>query len=82
MWDVETREELHRFTSYTAFVPDHAVCPDGRTAFSVSLADSLIQCEITDLHLDEPIKWVHDNCYLREFKCDEWAQYHVEMLCE
>ena len=82
LWDFETGEELYRFTEHTAWTPDVAFSPDGHTAFSISLDGSFIQRQITDLPLNELVKWVHANRYLHELTCDERTQYHVEPLCE
>ena len=82
LWDFETGEELRRFSGHTAWVPDVAFSPDGHTAFSVSLDGSLTQWQVTDLPLDELIRWVRANRYLRELTCEERTQYKIEPLCE
>jgi WD40 repeat protein len=56
---------------------------DGQTAFSAPLSDRWVtQWRITDWPLDKLLPWVHENRYIRDFTCEERAQYDIEPLCE
>ena len=73
---------IHDVFHNPELVPDLVFCPDGQTAYSVSLDGALIEWQVSDLPLDKLIGWVRSNRYVRELTCDERAQYRVEPLCQ
>lgn len=82
LWDFETGKELRRFTGHTSAVPYVAFSPDGQSAFSSSFDNTVIQWQVTKWPLDRLLEWIEDNRYVRDFTCDERAQYRIEPLCE
>jgi WD40 repeat protein/serine/threonine protein kinase len=83
LWDLTTGQELRRFAGHatSAWVPTTTFSPDGQTAFSVGLDGAAIQWQIAQPPLDELIAWTLANRYIREFTCEERAQYLIEPLC-
>lgn len=82
LWDFETGRELRRFTGHTAPVWGVVFSPDGQTAYSSSFDGALIEWQISDWSMEEVLDWVQDNRYMRDFTCEERAQYRIEPLCE
>ena len=83
--DLTTEEEVRRFYgSQQVGVWNAVFSPDGLTIFSSTLEPQgdVIQWRIADWPLDELHAWINENRYVRELKCDERAQYHVEPLCK
>lgn len=83
LWDFETGGVLRHFRGFTNW-GNVIFGPDEQTAFSVtgSAADGIIEWKIADMPLDELLEWISANRYVREFTCDERAQYRLEPLCE
>jgi hypothetical protein len=44
--------------------------------------EAVIQWRIVDIPLDELLAWVRANRYVRDFTCEERAQYDITPLCE
>jgi WD40 repeat protein len=83
LWDFATGQELRRFTGVLDRVITVVFSPDGQTAFSAPMAaDWVSQWQIADWPLDKLLAWVHENRYIRDFTCEERAQYRIEPLCE
>jgi len=82
LWDIATGQELNRFRGHTAGIWDLVFSPDGQYAFSSSYDHTVLQWRITDWPLDELLKWVHENRYIRDFTCEERETYRIEPLCE
>jgi WD40 repeat protein/DNA-binding SARP family transcriptional activator len=81
LWDFETGQELHRFVSDPS-TKGVAFSPDGQTVFGASYSGTLYQWQVADWPLDKLLAWVHENRYIRDFTCEERAQYRIEPLCE
>jgi WD40 repeat protein len=83
LWDLATGQELRRFVGHatSVWVPTTTFSPDGQTAFSVGLDGAAIQWQIAQPPLDELIAWTLANRYIREFTCEERAQFLIEPLC-
>ncbi|WP_119071297.1 nSTAND1 domain-containing NTPase [Aggregatilinea lenta] len=86
VWSFETGEELQRFwgRSYSTVLWNVVFSPDGQTAYSSTFGpqEDVIQWRITDWPLDDLFAWVRENRYVRDFTCEERAQYRIEPLCE
>jgi WD40 repeat protein len=82
LWDFETGEELRRIQAHPGGAFGVVFSPDSQMAFSVGMDGALMEWQIADPSVDELLKWVHENRYLRELTCEERAQYRVEPLCE
>jgi WD40 repeat protein/serine/threonine protein kinase len=82
LWDFKTGQELRRFPGHTAYVFRVMFSPDGQTAYSSSGDGTVREWQIAEWSLEELLGWVQDNRYIREFTCEERAQYRVEPLCE
>ncbi len=83
LWDFRTGGILHHFRGYTNW-GNVVFGPDEQTAFSVggSASDGVIEWKIADMPLDELVEWTYANRYIREFTCDERAQYRIEPRCD
>jgi WD40 repeat protein len=81
LWDFATGEEQRRFNA-SDIVYSIAFDPDGQTVFTAHYDGPVIQWQVADWPLGKLLTWVHDNRYLRDFTCEERAQYRVEPLCE
>ena len=83
LWDFASGRELRRWQADPAWVWDIAFSPDGQTAFSGPLWGQWVsQWQITAPSLDEVMSWIAENRYVRDFTCEERAQYRIEPLCE
>ncbi len=82
LWDIASGHELRRFTGHTAGIWEVIFSPDGQYAFSSSFDMSVLQWRIANWSVDELLAWIRDNRYVREFTCEERAQYRIEPLCE
>jgi WD40 repeat protein len=82
LWNLESGEELRRWVAHNGEVQEIMFSPDGKTAYSASFDGNVRQWQIADWPLDTLLAWVHENRYIRDFTCDERAQYRIEPLCE
>ena len=83
LWDFASGRELRRWQADPAWVWDIAFSPDGQTAFSGPFWGQWVsQWQITAPSLDEVMSWIAQNRYIRDFTCEERAQYRIEPLCE
>jgi WD40 repeat protein len=86
LWNVHTGAKLGRFTGYPsgAGLWNLVFSPDGQTAFSSAGGpdEAVIEWQIADWPLDKVLIWVRENRYVRDFTCEERAQYRVEPLCK
>jgi len=82
VWDFATGGILHHFHGYTNW-GNVAYASNEQTAFTAtgSAVDGIIEWKIADMGLDELLTWVHANRYVREFTCEERAQYRIEPPC-
>jgi WD40 repeat protein len=86
LWNLHTGAKLRLFTAYPsgAGLWNLVYSPDGQTVFSSAggPGEAVIEWQIADWPLDKLLTWVHENRYVRDFTCEERAQYHVEPLCK
>jgi WD40 repeat protein len=82
VWDFQTADELRTFSGHRAMVWNVVFDPDGRTFYSSSYDGEVIQWQFADWPLDKLLAWVRENRYVRDFTCEERAQYRIEPLCE
>ncbi len=87
MWDYKTGQEFRRFTAgiRRGWAWNVVFSPDGSmifTSFWHETFGPIIQWQIADWPLDDLLVWVHENRYIRDFTCEERAQYRIEPLCE
>ena len=86
LWNFETGEQIQQFQGYSAGAPAWNVVfnPDGRTFFSssINLQADVIEWRIAEWPLNDLLSWVQNNRYIREFTCEERAQYRIEPLCK
>jgi WD40 repeat protein/DNA-binding SARP family transcriptional activator len=82
LWDLGSGELIREF-GYTgpAVVFDIALSPDGRTALSGSVDQTITQWAIEDPTLEDLLIWIEANRYVRKLACDERARYQIEPLC-
>jgi WD40 repeat protein len=82
LWDFETATELARFTGHTNQVWNVAFATDGKTVFSAAYDGTVRQWRVEDQSLEELLRWIDDNRYVRDFTCEERAQHRIAPLCE
>jgi WD40 repeat protein/DNA-binding CsgD family transcriptional regulator len=86
LWDYATGLEVQRFQGHASatVVWNVVFSPDGQTAFSSALGpeEAVIQWRIVDMPLDDLRAWIAANRYVRDFTCEERAQYAIPPLCE
>ena len=82
LWDFETGEELRRFKGHTGLVPALEFGPAGETVYSAAMEGSVIEWKMSDTSLEELIKWIDENRFVRDFNCEERDKYHIVPLCE
>ncbi len=82
IWDYATGNMLRRFEGHMGWVFDVEFSPDGERLYSASADGTVREWQVSGWELDDLFNWVHENRYLREFTCEERAQYRVEPLCE
>ncbi|MCC7210148.1 MAG: WD40 repeat domain-containing protein [Anaerolineae bacterium] len=82
LWNFSTGQELRRM-KVPADVTTVSFTPDGQTAFSAPYTGtSVIQWEVVDQPLERLLAWVSTHRYVRDFTCEERAQYDIPPLCE
>jgi WD40 repeat protein/DNA-binding SARP family transcriptional activator len=82
LWDLESGELVREFGySGPAVVFDLALSPDGRTALSGSIDQTITQWSIDYPDLEGLLDWIEANRYVRELTCEERARYQIEPLC-
>lgn len=86
IWDLQTGEIQERIIPDGSDSPTTvAFSPDAKTIWlipSPASMNSIIQWRVADLSLDELLTWIAENRYMRDFTCEERAQYRIEPLCE
>ena len=55
---------------------------DDQTAYTASYEGTIRVWEIQDWTLDQRFGWVHAYRYVREFTCEDRAEYRIEPLGE
>ena len=80
MWDYQTEKPLRIFHGHENRIWDFALANDDLNIFSATRAGELIRWRIDTL--EELYEWVSNQRYIREFSCEERAQYRLEPLCE
>ena len=81
VWDYATGEMLRRFEGHKGWVFDVEFSPDGAWLYSASGDGTVREWRVSSWELDDLVAWVHENRYIREFTCDEHAQYRIEPSC-
>jgi WD40 repeat protein len=82
IWDLATGEEIEHFTAYNAPIWNVLFNPNGQTVFTSSLGEKpVIEWQVIDWPLDRLVAWIYDNRYIRDFTCEERAQYRIGPLC-
>jgi WD40 repeat protein len=82
IWDLSTGEEIEHFTAYNAPIWNVLFNPNGQTVFTSSLGEKpVIEWQVIDWPLDRLVAWIYDNRYIRDFTCEERAQYRIGPLC-
>ena len=82
LWDYASGQEIRRYAGHPAAVWELFFSPDGATAYSTSYSGPVIEWQVADWPLDKLLDWVQKNRFVRDFTCDERAQYSIEPLCE
>ncbi|MBZ0303217.1 MAG: WD40 repeat domain-containing protein [Anaerolineae bacterium] len=82
LWDYATGGILHRFEGHTGWVFDVDFSVDDELLYSASADGTVREWRVSDWELKDLLGWVHENRYIRDFTCDERAQYRIEPLCE
>ena len=82
LWDFATGQEVRRFYGHTEPIVNVFFSPDGQTAFTSSYDGTVIQWQITDWPLDKLLEWMRENRYVRDFTCEERAEFNILPLCE
>jgi WD40 repeat protein/serine/threonine protein kinase/energy-coupling factor transporter ATP-binding protein EcfA2 len=82
LWDYATGEKIRQFPVYTTTIWNAFFSPDGQTAYSSAYEGPVRQWRVADWALEELLAWIHANRRIRDFTCDERAQYDIEPLCE
>lgn len=82
LWDLTSGELIREF-GYTgpAVVFDIAISPDGQTALSGSIDQTITQWSLPHPSLEELQAWIAANRFVRELTCAERARYQIEPLC-
>jgi WD40 repeat protein len=80
--DPSPGERLRRFEGHMGWVFDVAFSPDGKRLYSASADGTVREWHVSDWQLDDLVNWVYENRYVRDFTCEERAQYHIAPLCE
>ncbi|MEP0762056.1 MAG: WD40 repeat domain-containing protein [Chloroflexota bacterium] len=81
LWDYATGEVLRRFAGHTGWVFDVAFSPDGRRLYSASADGTVRAWQVSAWEVADLLDWVQANRHVREFTCEERAQYRIEPLC-
>ncbi len=89
LWNFNNGEILQYVPAGGRAVPTNvAFSPDSQTIWYVpasptgNFGNNMIQWRVADLSLDELLAWIPENRYVRDFTCEERAQYRIEPLCE
>jgi WD40 repeat protein/DNA-binding CsgD family transcriptional regulator len=82
VWDYESGTQVWLSPKQESLIFDLSVSPDNQYAYSVALTGNPVQWRIGEPTLDELLAWIHNNRYIREFTCEERAQYRIEPLCK
>ena len=83
LWNYATAQEIRRMKIDPTSAIEVHFSPDGQTAFSAPFDGSaVVQWQVADQPLEDLLTWVHENRHLRDFTCEERAQYRIEPLCE
>ena len=77
LWDVETAKIIHVFDDHSHKVRDVAINADGQWAVTASQDGTVRMRLLPGSHL----QWVEDSRYIRDFTCEERAEYRIEPLC-
>jgi len=75
-WDTETGDMVRHYENFDGVFPD----PDGRSFLSFSVETSQPTLVRIDT-LEELKTWIRQHRYVRDFTCEERAQYNIEPLC-
>ncbi|MCC7208550.1 MAG: hypothetical protein IT323_14675, partial [Anaerolineae bacterium] len=76
-WDAATGELLRHYEDLTGLI----FAPDGRTFVSMNIFTYKLMLLRVDT-LDELKAWIAERRYVRDFTCEERAQYDIPPLCE
>jgi WD40 repeat protein len=82
LWDYATGNVLRRFEGHMGWIFDVAFSPDGERVYSASADGTVREWRVGGWELDDLLAWAHENRYVRDFTCEERAQYRIEPMCE
>jgi WD40 repeat protein/serine/threonine protein kinase len=82
LWDYATGDVLRRFEGHMGWIFDVAFSPDGERVYSASADGTVREWRVSGWELDDLLAWAHENRYVRDFTCEERAQYRIEPMCK
>jgi WD40 repeat protein len=83
LWDLETGQEIRRFSGDGLCCLDIDMSPDGSMAITPAGSGTAILWDLSlPAEMDEVRDWIDDNRYVRELSCEERDLYLIEPLCE
>ncbi|MCL4248342.1 MAG: protein kinase [Anaerolineae bacterium] len=82
LWDYATGDILRRLEGHLGWVFDVDFSADDELLYSASADGTVREWRVSDWELEDLLGWVHENRYIRDFTCDERAQYRIEPLCD
>ncbi len=82
LWDYATGDLFHHFEGHLGWIFDVEFSADGESLYSASADGTVRVWRTGNWELDDLLAWVHTNRYVRDFTCEERAQYHIEPLCK
>jgi WD40 repeat protein len=82
LWDLETGELVREFGySKPAVVFDNSLSPDGHTAITGSIDQTITLSAIANTSLRVLLDWIAANRFVREVSCEERERYQIQPLC-
>jgi WD40 repeat protein/serine/threonine protein kinase len=82
LWDYATGNVLRRFEGHMGWIFDVAFGSDGEHVYSASADGTVREWRVGGWALDDLLAWVHENRYVRDFTCEERAQYRIGPMCK
>jgi WD40 repeat protein len=82
LWDYATGNVLRRFEGHMGWIFDVAFSSDGEHVYSASADGTVREWRVGGWALDDLLAWVHENRYVRDFTCEERAQYRIGPMCK
>jgi WD40 repeat protein len=83
LWDLETGQEIRRFSGDGICCIDIDMSPDGRMAITPGGGGTAILWDLSlPADMDKVRDWIDENRYVRELSCEERETYRIEPLCD